>query len=254
MDQEVKVWNKVAKDYFGEIISPFSEGVQNPIFWYLEKKLGVNPSQMSVIDIGCGIGNFLLPLSEKFSQVVGLDFSPKMIEAAKEKVKEKSNVTLYVRDARDLKEFNGQFDVAVAVNSVLLPKIADDEKIMKEIHGVLKEGGFLLGVFPSMESHLFKALLVQEKALEEGKSEEEAIKLSQEEAKDCDLVTALVRYPDSTQKNYYLFELKHRLKRAGFSKIKIRKVYYPWEIYEDDTLLSFKKKGKMWDWFVFAVK
>ncbi|MEK6900738.1 MAG: hypothetical protein AABX37_00165 [Nanoarchaeota archaeon] len=52
MDQEVKVWNKVAKDYFGEIISPFSEGVQNPIFWYLEKKLGVNPSQMSVIDIG----------------------------------------------------------------------------------------------------------------------------------------------------------------------------------------------------------
>ncbi len=253
MDQDVKVWDSVAKDYFEEIVGPFSDGVKNPIHWYLENKLDVNTAEMSAIDIGCGIGNCLPTLSKKFSTVVGVDFSPKMIKKASEKAKDFPNVRLLERDARDLKEFHNQFDVAVSINSALIPCIKDVEKMMKETYNVLKEGGILLGVFPSMESHLFQALLLQEKALEEGLSEEEAITKSKEDAQEYDLVSGFVTYPDSTQKNYYLFELKHRLRKAGFTNIKIRKVYYPWEVY-DETLVSFKKKGKVWDWFVFARK
>ncbi|HIH13363.1 MAG TPA: class I SAM-dependent methyltransferase [Candidatus Nanoarchaeia archaeon] len=255
MDSEVKVWNKIAKKYAEEIISPFSEGVTNPIFWYLENKIGTATKEMSVIDIGCGIGNFLPTLAQKFSKVVGIDFSPKMIETATAQAKDFPNVSLFVRDGRDLHEFHNQFDVAVTVNSILLPKVKDCEKMIQEAYNLLKDGGIILGIFPAMESHLYRALLIQEKTLDDGETEEIAIQKAKEDVGDSDLVTGLVPYEDtSIQKNYYLFEIKHRLWKAGFTNISVRKVYYPWEIHDEESLLAFKKKKKLWDWFVYATK
>lgn len=249
------MWNRSAKKYFEDVVSPFAEGVKNPIFWYLDNKIGANTKEMKVIDIGCGIGNFLPTLAGKFSTVVGIDFSPKMIEFAGERVRGLSNVQLHVRDARDLNEFHGQFDVAVSVNSVLLPKIVDVEKILGEAYLVLKEGGTLLAVFPAMESFLYRALLMQEKGMEEGDSEEVALEKAKKDLREglqCDFEAGIIQYPDCKQKNYYLFELKYRLWKAGFTNIKVRKVHYPWEVYEDETLLAFHGKEKLWDWFVYA--
>ncbi len=257
IDKEAKVWDRSAKKYFDDVVSPFAEGVKNPIFWYLDNKISGNLNEMSVIDIGCGIGNFLPTLSQKFAHVTGIDFSPKMIELAKEKTKSYSNIHFLVRDARDLTEFHNQFDVAVSVNSVLLPKIVDVEKILREANLVLKENGTLLAVFPAMEALLYRSLLIQEKALEEGFSEEEAIQKAKKdltETTPCNFEAGIVKYPDCQQKNYYLFELKYRLWKAGFTNIKVRKVHYPWEVYEDDTLLAFHGKQKLWDWFVYAKK
>jgi len=251
------VWDRSAKKYFDDVVSPFAEGVKNPIFWHLDNKITGNLKELSVIDIGCGIGNFLPTLSQRFSKVVGIDFSPKMIDIAKEKTKSYTNIQLLVRDARDLTEFHNQFDVAVSVNSVLLPKIVDVEKILSQANQVLKENGTFLGVFPAMESFLYRALLVQEKAMEDGCSEEEALLKSKKDLDEntpCNFEAGIVKYPDCQQKNYYLFELKYRLWKAGFSNIKIRKVHYPWEVYEDDTLLAFHGKQKLWDWFVYAKK
>jgi len=257
VDAEVKAWDKTAKIYFEKVVSPFSEGVKNPIYWYLDNKINVDKNKMSVIDIGCGIGNMLPTLAKQFEKVVGFDFSPKMVELSKQKVKDAKNVTVLVRDARDLTEFHNQFDVAIAVNSIILPKITDVEKMFLETHAVLKEGGILLGVFPAMEALLYRALLVQEKAMADGLSEEAAIDTVREDFKNntpCDFEVGLVTYPDCKQKNYYLFELKYRLWKAGFNTITIRKVHYPWEVYEDDTLMAFQGKQKLWDWFVYARK
>jgi len=257
IDKEAKIWDRSAKKYFDDVVSPFAEGVKNPIFWYLDNKITGNTKEMSVIDIGCGIGNFLPIISIKFANVIGIDFSPKMIEYAQEKTKSYSNIQLLVRDARDLSEFHTKFDVAVSVNSVLLPKITDVEKILREANLVLKEGGTLLAVFPAMEAFLYRALLIQEKAMEDGTSEEEALKIARNDLQEntpCDFESGVVKYPDCQQKNYYLFELKYRLWKAGFTNIKVRKVHYPWEVYEDDTLLAFHDKQKLWDWFVYAKK
>ena len=170
VDVEIKAWDKTAKNYFSEVVSPFAEGVDNPIFWYLDNKIVLDKKKMSVIDIGCGIGNFLPTLSEKFAKVVGFDFSPKMVDISKDKVKNLKNVTVLVRDARELSEFYNQFEVVVTVNSILLPNIKEIEKMFKETYNILKQGGVLLGVFPAMESFLYHALLVQEKALDNGES------------------------------------------------------------------------------------
>src|SRR3989339_1725976 len=162
-DKDIKEWNKTAKKYFEEVISPFQEGVKNPIFDNLDK-LNVS-KDMSVIDIGCGIGNLLPALADKFSKVVGIDFSPKMVELSKIKIQDKPNVEVKVMDARDLSLYHDQFEVAIAVNSILLPNFSDIDKMFAEAYNVLKKEGVLLGIFPAMEGFLYLALLMQEKAM-----------------------------------------------------------------------------------------
>lgn len=57
----------------------------------------------SVLDVGCGTGNLLIPLCEKLKRGYGLDFSPGMMEAAKENARRAKldNVTLFLRSWED---------------------------------------------------------------------------------------------------------------------------------------------------------
>ena len=104
-----------------------------------------------------------------------------MIETATAQAKDFPNVSLFVRDGRDLHEFHNQFDVAVTVNSILLPKVKDCEKMIQEAYNLLKDGGIILGIFPAMESHLYRALLIQEKTLDDGETEEIATQKAKED-------------------------------------------------------------------------
>jgi hypothetical protein len=47
-------------------------------------------------------------------------------------------------------------------------------------------------------------------------------------------------------------ELRVRLKDAGFKKIVLSKVYYPWG--NDSGYVDFPDRPRMWDWFVVAEK
>lgn len=254
-EKNVKAWDKTAKNYFTEVVSPFAKGVENPIYWYIEKKIDFS-KRKSVIDIGTGIGNMLPSLSKEFKEVVALDISPKMIEKAKKNAENLENVKLLVRDARDLREFYNQFDVAVSVNSILLPEVKSIEKILSEIYNVLNDDGVFIGIFPSMDALLYRAVLEHEKAIEDGDDEKTSLEktLKAIDAEKFDFVLGTFKYHDMIQKHYYKFELKYRLWKAGFKNIRMRKVFYPWEVYEDADLLEFKGKPELWDWFVFAEK
>ncbi len=250
--KEAKAWDRNAKDYFSQVVSPFAEGVVNPLFEYIDKV--TDAKNKSVIDIGTGIGNLLPELVKRFGHVAAVDISPEMIKHAKEKVE--GNVEFSVRDMRDLSEFHNKFDVAISVNSVLAPDIFDVDRIIKEIHNVLKAQGILLAIFPSMDSILHQSILLYEKARESGKPHEKALEETREKIKrdSCDFLLGTFKYNDMVQKHYYPFEIKYRLKKAGFKAIKLRKVYYPWEVYEEDHLLELNDKPKSWDWFVYAEK
>lgn len=253
--EQVRHWNKISKAYANNILGPFSEGISNPIFWYIDNKIE-NSSSKSVIDVGTGVGNLLPHLSEKFQKVVGVDISSKMIEKARESVKDMENVFLYVRDGRDLSEFHGQFDVVVTVNSILMPNIVDVDKMLGELHNVLKEDGILLGTFPTMEAVLLMGFMAMEKAVEEGADHNSAVEKAKKvmAVEKCDFVIGTYNYDGLIQKHFYRFELMHRLKKAGFKNIRLRKIFYPWEDYGEERLLEIKNKNKPWDLFVFARK
>lgn len=241
-----KEWDKVVDDYFEEILSPFAEDVENPIYDVLESIKNKN----KIIDLGCGLGNSIPFLSKNFKEIVAVDFSEKMIETAKENNKQK-NVTFLVKDITNLKEFHNQFDVALAVNSFVMSSLIGVNKAFQEAYNCLKTNGVFVGVFPAVESEPYEALVTFEKELKETKDEKIAMENTRKQVgENYDFLFGIIDY-EGRQKHYYRFELRYRLTQAGFKEIKVSKVLYPWKLYGDTR---FRNKPEIWDWFIVAKK
>ena len=93
-----KEWDKLAKNYFEEILSPFAKNVENPIF----STINLLKNKNSVIDLGCGLGILENYLAKDFKRVTAVDFSEKMIESAVKNNKNK-NVKFLVLDLNQLR-------------------------------------------------------------------------------------------------------------------------------------------------------
>tara|TARA_Y100000034_G_scaffold88824_1_gene106691 strand:- start:517 stop:1200 length:684 start_codon:yes stop_codon:yes gene_type:complete len=224
-----KQWDSIADKYFNEIESPFSSETNHEIF----KKIGKGKS---VIDLGTGIGNLIPFLSQNFKNVVAVDFSEGMLNKAKEK--NKDNVKFYIRNLNNLKGFYEKFDVAIAINSIIMPSLIDINKTFNEIYKVLKKGGKFIGVFPSLDSDIYRAMLTFETELNETKSEAKAKKNTKYIMCNDNYDWIFGIYNNKgRQKHYFKEELSHRLK--NFKKIKIEKLHY-----EENN----------WDWLVTAEK
>jgi SAM-dependent methyltransferase len=246
---DAQTWDQLSTTYFEQISSPFEQEVVNPLPTFLEALPG--REDFTVADLGCGIGNLLPFLAERFRKVVAVDFSSGMLRQARARGSQK-NVVFYRRSLANLSHFRGQFDVVVTVNSVLSPKQSEVDQILKEIAGTLKPGGTFAGIFPSMESVLYEGVLMLEKEREQAESEEEARKRVSRliGPRRYDFVSGLYTEGTDRQKFYYSFELRRRLQAAGFRNIQFGKVLYPWTA--DHAWFNFSGEPRMWDWFVRA--
>src|SRR6266853_5077175 len=61
-----------------------------------------SPLDLSVLEIGCGVGRMTRMLARIFGQVTGVDISAEMIEHAKANVQDLENVTLVLGDGATL--------------------------------------------------------------------------------------------------------------------------------------------------------
>jgi len=244
-------WDKYAgkKKYLHEVISPFSEKASTKLLQNEIKRFA--GKSKSAIDLGTGLG-FLLPfLSRNFKAVMAVDYSKKMIEFAKKHNKLK-NVSFETADMRKMKFRN--FDVAIAVNSIIASSVNDVEKILRNIHSLLNKNGVFIGVLPSLESVLYCAMLVYDKKLkscDEKAAREETKK--EIESRDYDFLLGFLKEKGGEQKHFYSFEIEYRLKKAGFKKINIMKLHYAWRVLEDKERY-FPKEEPVWDWIVTASK
>lgn len=249
-------WDRVAtrKKYFSAVVSPWDKGVINP----LGNAIKAVPATRrgAVIDLGTGIGNGIPMLAKGFRRVVAIDYAPKMVATARKRYGHHKHVSFAVADMRDLSRYHQQFDVAVAVNSVLLPSNRDVNRMLRETHATLKPGGYLFGVFPSVESEVYIALLTFEREHRDIRDEGSAWKRTEQIiGRDrIDFLRGTVGKSAVTQKFYYRFELVRRLGLAGFRDIRIGKVVYPWRMLDDPDAQAFRGNPGFWDWFVSARK
>ena len=121
-------WDSVAGNYVYDGSLNFEN---NSFLKFMQSKIKLS-SEMTVLDVGCGAGAYSLALSSKVKKVVGVDFSPKMIEAAKCSAAKEGieNAEFFERDWHncDGSEFSGQFDLVFARTT---PAIADYESFVK---------------------------------------------------------------------------------------------------------------------------
>jgi SAM-dependent methyltransferase len=101
----------------------------------------------SALDVGCGNGNFLIPLARRLTsqkaRVVGLDLSDGMVEAVGERLAaEGLSCELRVGDVENLPFDAGTFDLILA--NFMLYHVPHLDRAIRELRRVLRPGGTLL--------------------------------------------------------------------------------------------------------------
>ncbi len=97
-----------------------------------------------VLDVGCGAGRSTKILSDVADEVVGIDFSERLLGIAKSDLRDLANVRLYLEDAKSTHFRNNFFDYIVMTWNTFGNLYASRDAILKEAARVLKPSGIIL--------------------------------------------------------------------------------------------------------------
>jgi SAM-dependent methyltransferase len=246
-------WSRHAAGYDDLFLDPFASGVKNPL-WDAVAAIA-NPGRKTVADLGCGTGRLLPHLLERFSRVIALDFAPAMLACARERLgpEQSSRVCFLQRPMHELDDLAGQIDVAITINSLVMPDVRLIDRTLRSIHASLRPKGVLLGIVPSIDAIQYHTMLLLDQALEQGLDPADAMRFTGHHAEHrfYDFAFGRFKFQGLRQKFWLPFEVEHRLCKAGFRGIQLSKVLYPW----DQSLAVSTELGGFppsWDWFFLA--
>jgi SAM-dependent methyltransferase len=248
LQDQGRQWSRHAARYDDLFLDAFHPGVVNPVLGMLEAV--PDPARKAVADLGCGVGPLLPHLVGRFGRVFALDFAPGMINRAQARLgADAARVTFEVRPMHDLAHLAGQLDVAVAVNSIVMPDVRVIDRTLRAIREALAPGGVFLGVVPSLDAIQYHTMLLMDTALDRGLTPEEAERSAAFHAEHhyYDFAFGRFAFQGLRQKFWQPFELRHRLTKAGFTAVELDRVLYPW----DENLACGADLARFppsWDW------
>lgn len=241
-------WGRHAAQYDELFLDPFVPGVENPILNAIDSI--PDAASKTVIDLGCGTGPLLPMLVSRFKEVVAVDFAPAMIKASRERLgNDAERVRFLVRPMEQLDDLVGQVDIAVAINSIVMPDVREIDRTLKAVRLCLRPGGVFFGVVPSIDAIQYQTMLLVDRALDQGKTPAESDRLASQQAEHhhYDFAFGRFAFQGLRQKFWQSFEVIHRLRKARFESVRLEQVLYPW-----DTNLplgdEFADHPRSWDW------
>ena len=112
--------------------------------WELRRVPQAQRANWRALEIGCGPGRLMRPMSAHFAELHGVDVSDDMIALAKDKLREVSNAHPHSTDGASLSLFEDDFFDFVYSYAVFqhIPSREVVEQYFHEIRRVLKPGGF----------------------------------------------------------------------------------------------------------------
>ncbi len=113
----------------------FVHGLAGGVVEWLEARAGEQ-----ILDIGCGDGQLTLRIADTGATVTGIDSSPQMVAAARER-----GVRAEVAPAEKLPFAGGAFDAAFS--NAALHWVRDHDAMLGEVHRVLRPGGRFVAEF-----------------------------------------------------------------------------------------------------------
>ena len=106
---------------------------------------GTDFTKLSALEIGCGPGRLMLPLSEVFGRIAGVDVSGEMIALARENLAAATNATALQNTGADLSEFATE-SIDFCYSYAVFQHIPEKEVVwsyLRDACRVLKKGGLL---------------------------------------------------------------------------------------------------------------
>lgn len=98
---------------------------------------------LKILDAGTGTGYFAILLAKEGHEIVGIDVTPSMLEAARRDAEQFGvNVRFMLMDVQETSFEDASFDAVVSRNVTWT--LPDPEKAYREWHRILKPGGILL--------------------------------------------------------------------------------------------------------------
>jgi ubiquinone/menaquinone biosynthesis C-methylase UbiE len=127
-------------------------------YWYFGQPkwdTGVSPPELldfihehkpgRAIDIGCGTGTNVVTLARSGWQVTGLDFAPRAIQLAKQKVNDaRAGAELLISDATNMRGISGPFDLALDIGCFHGISKDRQSKYLEQLNRILAPNGFWL--------------------------------------------------------------------------------------------------------------
>lgn len=250
MTDQAHFWSEAAKSYEQDFVDPYRSEVRSPLRHALCE--WADRERKTVADLGCGIGPLLPFLAEHFHQVFAVDFATGMLQRARERCRHLHNVEFFHLPLTDLGSLAQRVDVALAVNSLIMPDIPSLEESLRQVRRLLRPGGVFLGIVPAMDAVHYHTMLLVDRALAAGKPMEVARKNAAYHAEHAlyDFAFGQFRYQGLEQHFWQPFEVRYRLCRAGFHRVRLARVLLSWEQFGGAKEL--KEHPPPWDWYFQA--
>lgn len=248
---QAEAWSAAAAEYEALFIDPYGPGTDNPLPALLEKVPGA--ASKVAADLGCGTGPLVPLLARTFGHVHAVDFAPAMLDRARARGPF-ANVTYQACDLPALASLKLSLDVAVAVNSLVLPDLAALETTLAAIQRSLKPGGHFYAVLPAMDGIQYHTMVLFDHFRELGLTDAEARNCTAHHAEHplYDFTWSGFRYRGLDQHFWQRYEIPYRLERAGFTRVRARKLSLGWNQVALGT--KFGHLPAPWDWLVRARK
>ncbi|HTU94097.1 MAG TPA: class I SAM-dependent methyltransferase [Gemmataceae bacterium] len=249
MSEQAQHWSQAAEGYEEIFIDPYLPQVRNPLRQTIETLLD---KVKTAADLGCGIGPLLPFLAERIGRVIAVDFADGMLARARERCQGLANIEFHKAALTELGEFAGQVDLAVAVNSLVLPDTAELDAALRAILATLREGGHFLGIVPAIDAVHYFTMLLLDRARLAGMPADKARQNAAHHAEHeyYDFAFGTFRYKGLEQHFWQPFEVRYRLRRAGFRRISVAKVHLAWEQF--GCARDLGDQPPPWDWFFHA--
>lgn len=145
----MKINEDYMKNTFDLMANEYKEAAKNIGLWKSERYVidkYLKSSSGKILDMGCGSGRITFGLVRLgYRNIVGIDFSQKMIEAAKTIASIEEKKIFKVGNCLDIKYPSNYFDYVIfSFNGLMqIPKQEQRLKALTELYRVLKEKGIL---------------------------------------------------------------------------------------------------------------
>ncbi len=226
-----QAWNLLARDFEGSVCDIAS--TSGKLLAELVARTRPN-RRRTLVDAGCGIGTFVERFGDQFGKVVAFDFASAMVKRARARCRTLEHATWKSMPLEKAAERIGPIaHLAVCLNVITSPDADLREQQWESLAQLVRPGGHLLVVVPSLESAQYTAKLDAASSGSPPADEED-----------------LIRRTDTLQKHYGRGELRGQVTQLGLKVLSLRQIHYPWS----EEGLEHSAAKSPWDWVCLAGK